>query len=82
MSTQMIIRIDDAIKAKFTKLAKAEGKTASLAVRELIEDYVQDRDMSGCVDDLWSRIGANLAKSGVSAGSVAGAVRAARRAQR
>jgi predicted DNA-binding protein len=82
MSTQMIIRIDDAIKAKFTKLAKAEGKTASLAVRELIEDYVQDRDMSGCVDDLWSRIGANLAKSVVTAANVAGAVRAARRARR
>lgn len=82
MSTQMIIRIDDAIKAKFTKLAKAEGKTASLAVRELIEDYVHNRDMSGCVDDLWSRIGANLAKSGVAAASVAGAVRAARRARR
>lgn len=82
MSTQMIIRIDDATKARFTKLAKAEGKTASHAVRELIEGYVHDRDMSGCVDDLWSRIGASLAKSGVTAGSVAGAVRAARRARR
>jgi predicted DNA-binding protein len=82
MSTQMIIRIDDAIKARFAQLAKAEGKTASHAVRELIEDYVQNRDMSGHVDDLWNRIGANLAKSGVAAASVAGAVRAARRAHR
>jgi hypothetical protein len=78
----MIIRIDDATKARFTKLAKAEGKTASYVVRELIEDYVHDRDMSGCVDDLWNRIGAKLTANGVSSGSVAGAVRAARRAHR
>lgn len=82
MSTQMIIRIDDAIKAKFARLAKAEGKTTSHVVRELIEDYVQDRDMGGYVDDLWNRIGANLAARGAAAKSVAGAVQAARRAKR
>lgn len=82
MSTQMIIRIDGTIKDKFTKLAKAEGKTASHAVRELIENYLHDRDMSGCVDDLWDRIGAKLSANGVSAGSVAGAVQAVRRTHR
>ena len=82
MSTQMIIRIDDTVKAKFAKLAKAEGKTTSHVVRELIEDYVQDRDMGGYVDDLWNRIGANMTAQGATAKTVAGAVQAARRAKR
>jgi predicted DNA-binding protein len=82
MSTQMIIRIDDTIKAKFAKFAKAEGKTTSHVVRELIHDYVQDRDMGGYVDALWSRIGANLTAQGAAAKSVARAVQAARRAKR
>jgi hypothetical protein len=33
MSTQMIIRIDDAIKAKLARIAKAEGKTTSHVLR-------------------------------------------------
>ena len=81
MSTQMIIRIDDTIKAKFAKLAKAEGKTTSHVVRELIQDYVQDRDMGAYIDDLWSRIGADLTASGDTARKVASAVRAARRSK-
>lgn len=82
MTTQMIIRIDDAIKTKFAKLAKAEGKTTSHVVRELIEDYVQDRDICGYVDDLWNRIGTKLTERGGNAKTVAGAVQAARRAKR
>lgn len=81
MSTQMIIRIDDTIKAKFAKLAKAEGKTTSHVVRELIQDYVQDRDMGGYIDDLWNRIGANLTARGSSVKTVESAVQAARRAK-
>lgn len=81
MSTQMIIRIDDTIKAKFAKLAKAEGKTTSHVVRALIEDYVQDHDMGGYIDDLWNRIGLNLTAQGGSEKTVARAVLAARRAK-
>ena len=82
MSTQMLIRIDDTIKAKFAKLAKAEGKTTSHVVRALIEDYVQDHDMGGYIDDLWSRIGLNLTANGGAEKNVARAVLAARRAKR
>jgi len=82
MSTQMIVRIDDTIKAKFAKLAKAEGKTTSHVVRELIQDYVQDRDMGGYIDDLWNRIGLNLTAQGDTAKNVARAVQAVRRAKR
>ncbi len=82
MATQMIIRIDDTIKTKFAKLTKAEGKTTSHVVRELIQGYVQDHDMGGYIDDLWNRIGRNLTEQGDTAKSVSRAIQAARRANR
>ena len=82
MATQMIIRIDDTIKTKFAKLTKAEGKTTSHVVRELIQGYVQDHDMGSYIDDLWDRIGLNLTGQGGTAKNVARAVEAARRAKR
>lgn len=42
------------------KLAQAEGKNTSQVVRELIEDYVQNRDMVAYIDDLWKRVGKKL----------------------
>jgi hypothetical protein len=78
----MIIRIDDTIKTKFAKLTKAEGKTTSHVVRELIQGYVQDHDMGGYIDDLWNRIGGNLTEQGGTAKNVARAVEAVRRAKR
>jgi len=46
MSTQMIIRIDDEVKNRLNKLARLEGKTTSAMVRELIEKYIKERDIS------------------------------------
>ena len=60
MSNQMIIRIDSEIKEKVSKLARQEGKTTSQVVREMIEEYVRERDISSYVDDLWERIGKKL----------------------
>jgi predicted DNA-binding protein len=60
MTTQMIIRLDSETKMKLTKLAQAEGKNTSQVVRELIEDYIQNRDMGSYIDDLWNRIGNKL----------------------
>ena len=57
MATQMIIRVDPSLKNKVSKLAKAEGKNLSELVRELLEKYTQERDMSAYIDDLWDRIG-------------------------
>jgi predicted DNA-binding protein len=56
----MIIRIDSEIKEKVSKLARQEGKTTSQVVREMIEEYVRERDISSYVDDLWERIGKKL----------------------
>ncbi|MFQ5707680.1 MAG: ribbon-helix-helix protein, CopG family [bacterium] len=60
MTTQMIIRLDSETKTKLAKLAHAEGKNTSQVVRELIEDYIQNRDMGSYIDDLWDRVGKKL----------------------
>jgi predicted DNA-binding protein len=64
MSTQMIVRIDPELKAKVNNLAKTEGKNISEVVRELLEDYVKDRDIGLYIDDLWKRISTKLESRG------------------
>jgi predicted DNA-binding protein len=64
MSTQMIVRIDPELKAKVNNLAKTEGKSISEVVRELLEDYVKDRDIGLYIDDLWKRISNKLTSRG------------------
>ena len=61
MTSQMIVRIDPELKAKVNNLAKAEGKSVSEVIRELIEGYVRDRDISSYIDNLWERVGDKLA---------------------
>ena len=78
MSTQMIIRINDEIKSKFTKLAKSEGISASLVIRELIEDYIQERDIGSYIDDLWERVGDKLKSKGVKSDTIKRAIREVR----
>ncbi len=60
MTTQMIVRINPELKNQVNSLAKAEGKSVSEVVRELLEDYVKNRDIGLYIDDLWQRIGDNL----------------------
>jgi len=64
MMTQMIVRIDPALKTKVNNFAKAEGKNVSEIVRELLVDYVKSRDIESYIDDLWGRIGGKLSDSG------------------
>ena len=71
----MIVRIDAEVKDRFNKFARGEGKTASQMVRELIGNYIKERDISAYVDDLWSRIGRKLKSRGVDKG---GAIKGAR----
>jgi predicted DNA-binding protein len=61
----MIVRIDTELKDRLSRLARNEGKTTSQMVRELIRDYVKERDIGAYIDGLWSRIGAKLASRGV-----------------
>ena len=60
MNTQMIVRIDPELKNRVTTLAKAEGKSVSEVVRELLEEYVKNRDIGLYIDDLWQRVGDKL----------------------
>lgn len=60
MSTQILVRIEPDLKNKVNRFAKAEGKTTSEVVRELLEDYVRSRDIGAYIDDLWDRIGKKL----------------------
>lgn len=70
MSKQMIIRIDPVLKNRVENYARAEGKNVSMIVRELLEDYVINRDISGYIDDLWNRIGKKFREQDISADDI------------
>ena len=78
MSTQMIIRIDPELKTKVNNLAKAEGKSSSEVVRELLEDYVKDRDIGSYIDDLWKRMGAKVTSRGFGPRDIKGIIQEVR----
>ena len=79
MSTQMMIRIDPEMKERLTKLARVEGKTSSQMVRELIEDYIKERDIGSYIDDLWNRVGGKLRSRSVKPGDIEKAIKEVRR---
>ena len=64
MEKQLIIRIDKELKDKFSKIARIEGKSASEKLREMINSYVKENDVSAVVDDLWERISIKIKKKG------------------
>ncbi|MCH7927014.1 MAG: CopG family transcriptional regulator [Candidatus Dadabacteria bacterium] len=73
--SQMIIRLDSNMKNKLSKIARAEGKNSSEVIRELISEYVHERDMSEYIDDLWNRIGARLRNNKVTVKELSKAIR-------
>ena len=78
MSTQMIVRINPELKNKVNSLAKAEGKSISEVVRELLEDYVKNRDIALYIDDLWQRIGNKLVSRKIGPNEIQRAIREVR----
>jgi predicted DNA-binding protein len=78
MSNQMIVRIQPELKAKVNTLAKAEGKSVSEVVRELLDGYVKNRDISSYIDDLWDRVGSSLNSRGVKRSDIQRAIKDAR----
>lgn len=74
MSDQLLVRIDPALKKELERLSRAEGKTTSKMVRELIRNYVKQRDVGAYIDGLWDRIGAKLKARGARPAEVAKAV--------
>ena len=81
MTTQMIIRMDPETKDRIGKLARVEGKTTSQVVRELIENYIRERDIGTYIDDLWDRIGGKLKSKGVRKRDVGRAIKEARKSR-
>ena len=79
METQVIVRIDSRLKQQAAGLATSEGKNVSLVIRELLEKYVKDRDMSLYIDDLWARIGNSLNNAGKTQNDVEQAIRDVRK---
>jgi hypothetical protein len=79
MDKQMIVRIDTELKERLSRLARAEGKTTSQMVRELVRDYVKNRDIGAYIDGLWRRIGGKLASRGVRPGDINRAVAESRK---
>lgn len=78
MTTQMIIRIDQGLKNKVTRLAKADGKNLSELVRELLQRYTMERNMSAYIDNLWDSIGNNLSETDVSEVDISEAIKQVR----
>ena len=79
MTTQMIIRINSEIKNRLNKLARVEGKTASQMVRELIEDYIREKDLGTYIDNLWDRIGGKLRAKGINQRDINRAIKESRK---
>ena len=75
MTTQMMVRIDPDLKSKVSNFAKLEGKSVSEVVRELLEEYVKNRDMDAYIDNLWDRIGGKFASKGVGSKDVKRVIR-------
>jgi len=81
MTTQMIIRIDSEMKNRLNKLARVEGKTTSQIVRELIEDYIKEKDIGTYIDNLWGRIGGRLRAKGINQRDINRAIKESRKSR-
>ncbi len=79
MSVQMLIRVDPEFKERLTKMARREGKSNSQMVREIVENYIKERDIEAYIDDLWGRIGTKLKSKGVKQKDIASKIRQARK---
>jgi len=77
----MLIRISPDIKERFEKLARSEGKSMSLKVRELIEEYVSDRDIGPYIDTLWDKIAKDLKLKNITPADVDSAIKESRKAR-
>jgi len=75
MATQMIIRIEQELKDKASRLARAEGTNMSELVRRLIENYVKERDIGSYIDRIWDDTGSKLKERGISQSDVSRVIR-------
>ena len=72
---------DSEMKKRLNKLARVEGKTTSQMVRELMEDYIREKDIGSYIDNLWDRIGGKLRAKGVNPKDINRAIKESRRSR-
>jgi predicted DNA-binding protein len=65
MEKQLLIRIDNNLKERLERLARSEGKTTSEMVRELISEYVKEKDIGAYIEELWNKVSNKLREKGV-----------------
>ena len=79
MTTQLAVRVEPGLKDRFSRLAHAEGRSASEVVRDLMARYVAERDIAGYINALWSRAGRAIVDAGSTAGDVPQAIEEVRK---
>ena len=57
MEAQLLIRLDQETRDALQKIARSEQRNVSDIMRQLVLDYIKDRDMTSYIDDLWARMG-------------------------
>ena len=70
---------DSEMKKRLNKLARVEGKTTSQMVRELMEDYIREKDIGTYIDNLWDRIGGKLRSKGITQRDINRAIKESRK---
>jgi predicted DNA-binding protein len=78
----MILRLELAVKNKLNVLAGREGKTTSQVMREMIDQYIRERDISAYIDNLWDRTQHKLTGRGVKPADITAAIRSYRASQK
>lgn len=82
MQSQMIIRVDSNTKSKFQKIARMEGKTTSEKIREMMKDYIAQKDFAAAVDRVWDKITTEFKKRGIAESDIEKAIKEVRASKR
>ncbi len=64
MAAQILIRVDEDLKRKVQKLARAEQKSVTQKIREILYQYVEEHDIERSLKSLWEEIGEEIKKAG------------------
>jgi predicted DNA-binding protein len=82
MQSQLIIRVDPNTKNKFQKIVRMEGKTTSEKIREMMNDYIAQKDFSAAVDRVWDKITTEFKKRGITDDDIEKAIKEVRASKR
>ena len=82
MTEQLLIRLEPELKNQLAGLSKREGKTSSQVIRDLIRNYVEERDIAGHINRLWKAVGQELSAKGHSPKTVSKTIQEYRKSRR